>query len=211
MISNRNISSIIFDLGGVILNINPQLTIDRFEAIGFSKIEFFLDHYRSLGFLAEFQAGRISEQQFYDTIRKESGLDISNQLIKEAWNAMLLDYPLDRIAKIKELKKNYKLFLLSNTNIVHFQNFAFRVPGVTQLGDLFDNVYYSHEIELSKPNADAYQFVIEANNLNAETTLFLDDLPENIATAKELGIQTYWVANANLWPAEISTFLKDGV
>jgi len=207
MISNRNISSIIFDLGGVILNINPQLTVDRFKAIGFLGIEVFLDHYRSLGFMADFQAGRITESQFYDEIRKESGLEISNQLIKEAWNAMLLDYPLDRIAKIKELKKDYKLFLLSNTNVVHFQDFAFRVPGVSQLGDLFDSVYYSHEIEMSKPNAEAYKFVLEANNLDAETTLFLDDLPENIATAKELGIQTYWVTNANRWPDEISALL----
>jgi putative hydrolase of the HAD superfamily len=209
MISKRNISSIIFDLGGVILNINPQLTVDRFRAIGFSGIETFLDHYRSLGFMADFQTGRITESQFYDEIWKESGLVISNQVIKEAWNAMLLDYPLNRIAKIKELKKNYKLFLLSNTNIVHYQDFAFRVPSVSQLSDLFDDVYYSHEIEKSKPNADAYEFVLEANKLKAETTLFLDDLPENIATAKELGIQTYWVTNANLWPDEITSFLKE--
>lgn len=208
MISNRNISSIIFDLGGVILNINPQLTIDRFKAIGFSGIETFLDHCRSLGFLADFQAGRMTDSQFYETIRKESGIDMSNQLIKEAWNAMLLDYPLNRIAKIIELKKNYQLYLLSNTNVVHFHDFAFRVPGVSQLGDLFDNVYYSHEIAISKPNAEAYQFVLEANNLKAEATLFLDDLPENIATAKELGIQTYWVTNANEWPDEISTLLN---
>lgn len=207
MVSNSNISSIVFDLGGVILNIDPKRTIDQFRELGFNDIEQFLDHYRSKGFLAEFQSGKLNEQDFMEVIRGNIEIAVTEEQIRTAWNAMLLDYPINRIEKLQSLKKQYHLYLLSNTNIIHCQSFAGRVPGVEDISELFDAVYYSHEIGLSKPSEESFLYVLEANNLNPNQVLFLDDLPENIDSAKQLRMHTYLVKCADDWPNEIDNIL----
>jgi putative hydrolase of the HAD superfamily len=200
MTLNGTFSNIIFDLGGVILNIDPKQTVNQFKNIGFDDILNFLDYYRSRGFMADFQIGQISTGDFCDEIRKHSKIELSNDAIINAWNATLLDFPENRIMKLMELGKKYRIFLLSNTNIIHYHNFANRLPIVGSIDSIFEKVYYSHEIGLSKPDIAAYQHVLTQNGLKASETLFLDDLSENIEAAASIGMQTRQVTDADLWP-----------
>ncbi|MFT3740975.1 MAG: HAD family phosphatase [Breznakibacter sp.] len=193
------IRNIIFDLGNVVIDIDPQRTIDRFNEIGFQNVEAFLGHSRSMGFMADFQVGRMTERNFFDEVRRCAELSISDDLIKDAWNAMLLDYDVARVKKLMELKLSYRIFLFSNTNVTHFHNFADRVPLVGHMSNLFEKTFYSHEIGLAKPEPKAYKQVMELANINAGETIFFDDLPENVEAALTVGLKARLVEHPNQW------------
>ena len=113
--------------------------------------------------------------------------------IVEAWNALLLDFPKERIDLLKKIKTKYRTFLLSNTNSIHLKEFQERLhneQGV-YLEDLFEKAYYSHVVKLRKPNADIFNLVLKENDLMPSETLFIDDTASNFPEAEKMGIQTY--------------------
>lgn len=191
--------NIVFDLGNVLIDIDPQKTIQGFKSMGFANIEDFLGHSRSMGFMAKFQEGKISEADFFAQVRHYAGLDLSDGAIADAWNAMLLDYDVRRIEKLVALKDHYRLFLYSNTNITHYHNFAFRVPRMGDISQLFERTFYSHEIGLAKPGVDGFEHVLLQAGINAADTLFLDDLPENVQGAIQVGMAARLVEYPNQW------------
>lgn len=196
---DSNIRNIIFDLGNVVIDIDPQKTINAFKDMGFDNINEFLGHSRSMGFMAQFQEGKLLEDDFYNMVRQFAGKALTNWQIEQGWNAMLLNYNEKRIERLLELKKNYRTFLFSNTNIVHYRNFAFRVPIVGDIANLFEQTFYSHTLGLAKPHNEAYLQVLKIAGINAHQTLFLDDLPENIDAAKKSGIHARLVNTPNEW------------
>jgi putative hydrolase of the HAD superfamily len=113
--------------------------------------------------------------------------------VSEAWNAMLLDLPENRLAVIQSLKKEYSIYLLSNTNAIHISAIKKYLgeSAYTNFYNLFNKVYYSHEIGFRKPNKEAFQLILKENNLKANEVLFIDDSPQHIQGAKKLGIKTY--------------------
>jgi glucose-1-phosphatase len=130
---------------------------------------------------------------FYDDLRSATGLALTNEQIKDAWNALLLDFRPQSIAVLPQLKEKYELYLLSNTNEIHLQEFQHRYevwrPGHV-FDDLFDAAYYSHRIGHRKPNASAFEYVLQKHQLNAAETIFIDDSINNIEAAQQLGLQT---------------------
>jgi glucose-1-phosphatase len=195
----HQVRNIIFDLGNVLIDLDPKKTINAFKAMGFDQIESFQGHSRSMGFTALFQEGKMSETEFFDEVRRYSHSHLSNEAIAEAWNAMLLTYDERRIKRLIDLKKHYRLFLFSNTNVVHYHNFAFRVPIVGDIAKLFERTFYSHEIGLSKPSTQSFEHVLAQAGLKPHETLFLDDLPENIEGAINTGMQARLVESPNQW------------
>jgi putative hydrolase of the HAD superfamily len=130
---------------------------------------------------------------FYDEFRSTTNTTLSNDQIKDAWNALLLNFRNESINALPGLRNKYKLYVLSNTNEIHLQEFQKRFAiemNLSSFDDLFDATYYSHRIGFRKPNADAFQFVLEKHQLIAEETLFIDDSINNIETAQQLGLQT---------------------
>jgi putative hydrolase of the HAD superfamily len=182
-------TAIIFDLGGVILNLEPARTYDAFASIRTSKRR---PNEGSLPFFLEFEQGRISEMQFRDELRTLLNVAASDDLLDRSWNAMLLDLPPARLDLLAKLAKSRRIFLLSNTNSIHKRAFEQIIAdaGLTsRFISPFETLYYSHEIGMRKPDVEIYQYVLEQNHLRPEETIFVDDMKINIENARLLGIR----------------------
>lgn len=189
---HRSIKNIIFDLGGVLLNINYQLTEQAFIKIGLSNFNDVYSKAKQTDFFDQFETGKISADFFRNELKKHLPINITNQEINAAWNAMLLDLPKERVELLLKLKNNYRTFLLSNTNEIHID--AFEQIYTTHYGNdlfekLFERYYYSNRIGLRKPNINCFQHVIAENRLNPAETLFVDDSEQHIAGAIQCGLK----------------------
>ena len=189
----ENIKNIILDLGGVIINLNQQLTYDAFKKLFPSKYEKILIELESNNYLEKFETAEISKKEFISFFQKFD-TSIFDEKIITAWNKMLLDIPENRIQLIKSLAKKYNVYLLSNTNEIHYQyieNYAVQEFNVLSFKSIFKQVYLSHEIKLRKPNTAIFKYVLKEANLLRHETLFIDDTLEHINSAKQLGIKTH--------------------
>ena|SRR5258706_3991080 len=187
----RNIKNIIFDLGGVILNIDLGLTENALRELGINNLSNYLTRSSISSFFKEYETGKINDAEFVRSIQSLSAKAITEEEVIHAWNALLLDFPGERIQLLQNLKQKYRLFLLSNTNLIHYREFQRRIYSQTgrYLEDFFEKTYYSHTVGLSKPDAAIFQLVISENKLVPSETLFVDDTAANMVTAKEAGLQ----------------------
>jgi glucose-1-phosphatase len=192
MINNETkFDAIIFDLGGVIINLDIDRCYRAFEEksnLLSSVEEEFKAH---LGFFQDYERGLINDREFRSGLRQHFGIQGTDEEIDLAWKAMLLDIPADRIDLIRELGKKYRLFILSNTCQIHvnyFENEFAEANGAQGIWDLFERVYYSHETGFRKPQPEIYQKVLQENNLDPQRTVFIDDNFKNVESAKKLGI-----------------------
>ena len=139
----------------------------------------------------KYQTGKLDTEQFRNEIRKVAGAKMSDEEFDEAWNAMLVGIPNERTELLKVLSNRYKLYMLSNTSEMHvkvFEKMYLDAAGES-MHDVFDKIYYSHEIGLHKPDREAWEYVIKDAAILPEETLFLDDTIYNIKASKELGFQ----------------------
>lgn len=187
------IRNIIFDLGGVILNINFPMTVEAFRKLGIENIDEIYTGYVQNKFFDSFDRGLISESDFINELKSKIPESISDQQILDAWNSMLRDFPADRVELLKDLKVKYKLFMLSNTNSIHFSVYNKQLKdtfGISDLSQLFDKSYFSFQLGMRKPDLDIYNYVLENSRIIAGETLFIDDSVANIKAAEKLGIRT---------------------
>ena len=204
----KNIKAIIFDLGAVILNINYQNTIDTFSKLGVKKASTFYSKKKQANLFNQIETGHITAGKFLAELQKETS-NASIDQVSEAWNAMLLDLPENRLALIQSLKKKYSIYLLSNTNTVHIDAFKKKIGRVKwiEFCNLFDRIYLSHEIGLRKPNAAIFEYILKEQNLQAHEVFFIDDSAGHIESANKLGIKTHHLKNGE----EIATLFPDRV
>lgn len=191
----QHIKNIIFDLGGVILNIDFKKTEEAFKQLGLDNFSNHISQFHITDFFRQYETGQIDDDEFVKGIAGLMENPVESQQIIKAWNALLLDFPPERIELLKRLKKKYRLFLLSNTNSIHLKEFnqrLFNEYGV-YLEDLFEKAYYSHTAKLRKPEAAIYEMVLNENNLIPEETLFVDDTAANFPEAEKLGIRIHHV------------------
>jgi len=184
----EGIKNIIFDLGGVILNIDYQITVEAFKKLGIEDFEEIFSQYKQSTLSDGFETGRITELEFYEGIKTISGKDFTFEEYKNAWNALLLDLPKERINILKKLSKKYRLFLFSNTNETHYKEFVTKVE--SDFNTIFEKTYYSHQFGKRKPDSDSFLSILKENNLIIEETLFVDDSIQHIESANLLGIRT---------------------
>lgn len=192
------IKNIIFDLGGVLTNLDYHLTINAFKKLGFTNFDEMYTQFKANPLFAEFEKGNISTEQFYTEIKKISPVTLSNQQIDDAWNAMLLDFRTDTPAFLESLKPKYKLFLLSNTNDIHYRAFKkifTDAIGMDSIDVFFDKAYYSHFIHHRKPDEETYKWVLNDAGIIAVETFFIDDSYHNIDAAKNVGLHTHLLLN----------------
>jgi HAD superfamily hydrolase (TIGR01509 family) len=192
----KGIRNIIFDLGGVILNIDNKLTEEAFVKLGVKNFHEIFGHGHAASFVLEYEIGNITDEQFIAELRKISGLSVSDKEILDAWNRLLLDFPPERIQLLKELKEKYRLFLFSNTNALHVVELKQRHRDAfdnTELDDYFEKAYYSQMLGMRKPDIASFLKIIEENNLLPEETLFVDDALINIEGANAAGLKGYFL------------------
>jgi len=198
--SYNPIRNIIFDLGGVILNINPQLTVDEFRGLGWG--DFYEENKQSMAkeLFYQFEKGVSSPEAFREAVREQIKCELTDTAIDRAWGAMILDIPADRVRYLENLKKSYRIFLLSNTNEIHRIKFHkdFENAFGYSLYDLFERNFYSHEMGLRKPNPQIYIEALREAGVSAEETLFIDDMIENTEAAKSAGMKVLHIRPGTL-------------
>jgi len=198
--SVKTIRNIIFDLGGVILNINPLLTVEAFHKLGWN--DFYKGDNQSLNkeLFFNLEKGNSSPEAFRNMVRQMIDKQMTDDEIDLAWTAMILDIPADRVKYLEELKKNYRLYLLSNTNEIHRIKFhrSFREDFGYSFYDLFEHSFYSHKMGMRKPNPQIYLQALKEANLDPKETLFIDDIEENIDAAKTTGMKVLHIEPGTL-------------
>lgn len=188
----QGIKHIIFDLGGVILNIDYKRTEQAFTALGVKDFSSLYSQFNANPLFEDLETGRVENDAFVTAMLPYLPEGTTPEAITGAWNAMLLDFPLARLQLLQQLRQHYSLYLLSNTNAIHlaaFNAILQKSRGIPSLDEFFDKSYYSHQIGYRKPEREAYQVILDENNLQPAETLFIDDTLPNVEAARELGIQ----------------------
>ncbi|MBN2669727.1 MAG: HAD family phosphatase [Bacteroidales bacterium] len=206
LLKERNFKLLLFDFGGVLLNIDFNLSFEAFTQFGIKNLnEQFSQHVQN-NFFDDFEKGLIPPEALYSMVRASSNSLLDNAVVEKAWNALLLDIPKYRIDILLALKDRTRTCLLSNTNLIHYNSYRSeleRIHGFQSFNQIFHKAYFSHEIHCRKPDAIAYQYVLQQENIKPEQVIFFDDTQKNIDAAKQLGIQ------AVLWKNEYWTVLKE--
>jgi epoxide hydrolase-like predicted phosphatase len=202
------IKNIIFDLGGVIINLDIPKTIAEFNKLTHRPFEAIYTQLQQTPLFDDFDKGRITEEKFFEEIKRLLEAPVTNEQLRHAWNAMLLDFPLHRLELLKTLKTKYRLFLLSNTNETHITEFEKQLQltrGHKNLEPFFEKVYYSCRINMRKPDTEIFELVLNENNLKPRETLFLDDSPQHIEGALKTGIRAHFLVKEK----EFGALLKE--
>jgi len=191
------IKNIIFDLGGVIIDIHFDKTIDAFASLNPVKEEWIRAQALKNEIFLKHETGKMDDETFIHHLKGYLEVEVSSWGLIRAWNAMLGLIPEQRIEAVLQLKKDYKTFLISNTNQIHIDDINLTLekqyPKVKNLENLFEKVYYSHKVGKRKPNFDIFEQVVQENGLKIEETLFLDDTLDNIEAAKKFGFPTFHI------------------
>jgi glucose-1-phosphatase len=187
------IKNILFDFGGVFLQVDYKRTEQAFINAGITNFHDLYSQQSASPLFEDLETGKIDEKNFYQQLRQTSGVDLSDETIMRCWNSILGEYYPAAIEKAKQLKEYYRLFLFSNTNIIHykcFMNIYHEQFGKDDFNDLFGKVYYSHEVGVRKPYPESYTWVLKDAEISAAETLFIDDTKSNIEGAEKVGLQT---------------------
>ena len=193
MINFVNIRNVIFDLGGVLVEISHQRCVDEFQKIINSSSNKKIETILKLDIFNKIETSSISETKFRDVLRENIKSEVSNDVLNNVWNKMLVAFNKEAIEVVEEVAKQKRVFLLSNTNIIHWRKFnkMFEADtGGRNFGSLFEKTYYSYELKMRKPNSNIFKYVLKDADLKPQETLFIDDTLENIKTAEQLGMIT---------------------
>ena len=194
------IQNIIFDLGGVILNLDMSKTVEAFTRLGWKDADWRGISQSGYLIFENLETGEDTIEQFRKGIRKMLPGNPADSEIDFAWNAMLIDFPSGIIDYLIDLKSRYKLYIFSNTNELHLKRFRdifFNSYGYP-FDNLFDGTYYSHEIGDRKPNPGAFLAVMKDASLIPSETLFVDDLKANTDAAMQLGLNVLHIQAGTL-------------
>lgn len=189
----NKIKNIIFDLGGIFLNIDYALTEQAFIKLGATNFPALYTQHHANDLFESLETGKITPNAFCEGLRKATSTTLSNDEIFTAWNAMLLDFPIERLDWLQQIKQRYNVYLYSNTNQIHYDAFiqiANAAIGNNTFNNCFIKAYYSHEFGLRKPYATSYTAILKEQNMLAQETVFIDDTLKNIQGAQQAGLQT---------------------
>lgn len=186
-----NIRNILFDLGGVVLDIDVQATLRQFYEMGFPPDLLQYPLNMSTDLFYRYETGRLDTESFRNAIRKKTGLGFTDRSFDKAWNAMILGIPAERTRLIRRLGERYDLYMLSNTSELHVQVFEqmYLESAGIRMEDAFKKLYYSYRIGCHKPDHEAWEYVVRDAGITPEETLFLDDNIHNIKASQELGFR----------------------
>ena len=190
-----NISTLIFDFGGVLIDLDMNQSILNFKKLGVENVENYLSNFGQSGFFMQLEKGKISADEFRSEIRKMTVNTITDKEIDDAWNALLVRIPSEKLDIVYELRKKYRVIMLSNTNAIHFPYaertfFSYKNRGIDEY---FDKCYRSYDMKMAKPDAEIFEAILSQEQVAANQCLLLDDGPKNIEQAQKLGFQTYFV------------------
>ena len=190
---DKNIKNIVFNLGGVLVDLDFRSAINGLQEAGFANVKEQLQAFDRGGIFQKFELGEVNADEFRTAIRENSTVTLTDEEVDTLWNLMLLEIPREKLELILELRGKYMVYLLSNTNPIHWDYVcknAFNYRGF-RVNDYFEETFLSFEMHLAKPDKAIFEKVLEEANLLPEETLFIDDSEANCQAAEELGIHTH--------------------
>lgn len=188
------IKNIVFDLGGVLLDIDYQRSIDAFEELGIEHFEKMFSQTHANELFEKLEKGEVGEDDFYAAIETRIKGPVTREEMEAACNALILQFRIESLGFLQKFAAKYNLYLLSNTNSIHlrfFKDLFTRQTGKPSLDAYFRKAWYSHEIGFRKPGAEIFEFILQEGSLLAAETLFIDDTLGNIETAQSMGFKTH--------------------
>jgi putative hydrolase of the HAD superfamily len=206
-----DIETIIFDFGGVIIDIDPQITINEFAKLSARKLD--EDQTQELinNIIRKFEKGILTPEVFRKKLKEFLHIEnATDQEVDDAWNALLFDIPGKRIKSIEKAKEHYQILLLSNSNEIHYDLYVRDLQlrfGYREFDELFHKAYFSFDLHMAKPDSEIFEFLIHQHSLNRAKTLFIDDTEENLLIAHKLGLSTYQMKK----PEKVRNLFEDGV
>lgn len=193
--SLNGVRNLMFDLGGVIIDLDRQRCVDALVVLGDFHADELLGLSMQKGEFMKLEEGKISATDFYNEMRRRIGRPVSDNEITDAINELLIGIPVERLRLLRELKQHFKVILLSNTNSIMFDTKiadCFAQEGLS-VSHYFDDIFLSYRLKACKPHADIFEKVIAQAQIIPEETLFFDDSQQNLDTAAALGFKTYLV------------------
>ena len=190
---DKNIKNIVFDLGGVLVDLDFKAAINGLQKAGFANVKEQLQSFDREGIFQKFELGEMTAEEFRTAIRENSTVTLTDEEIDALWNAMLLEIPREKLELILDLRGKYMVYLLSNTNSIHWDYVcknAFNYRGF-RVKDYFEETFLSYEMHLAKPDKAIFEKVLQDANLLPEETLFIDDSEANCKVAEEVGIHAH--------------------
>ena len=190
---DKNIKNIVFDLGGVLIDLDLKSAINGLQKAGFTNVKEQLQAFDREGIFQKFELGEISADEFRASIRENSNVSLTDEEVDSLWNLMLLEIPREKLELILDLRSKYMVYLLSNTNSIHWDYVcknAFNYRGF-RMDDYFEETFLSYEMHLAKPDKAIFETMLNDANLLPEETLFIDDLEANCKAAEEVGIHAH--------------------
>lgn len=189
----KGIEHIVFDLGGVLLNIEPEISFREFRRLNLMDENKFKELFIDQNLLFDLETGKVDDVLFRNRIRDYASKTVTDAEIDHAWNALLLDFPKTRYSMLCELRKKCGVYLLSNTNVIHYKSYSAQFERVYQRSfeSLFDRLFLSYEMGFRKPDLQIFEKMMLQGNLKSENILFIDDTFENVEAAINSGIQAF--------------------
>ena len=190
---DKNIKNIVFDLGGVLIDLDFKSAINGLQKAGFANVKEQLQAFDREGIFQKFEVGEISADEFRAAIWENAIVTLTDTEINNLWNLMLLEIPREKLELILDLRSKYMVYLLSNTNSIHWDYVcknAFNYRGF-RVNDYFEETFLSFEMHLAKPDKAIYKKMLNDANLLPEETLFIDDSEANCKAAAEVGIHAH--------------------
>jgi putative hydrolase of the HAD superfamily len=203
------INNVVFDLGGVIITLDRQQAVERFERMGLKAVDELLDVYEQQGIFLELETGQIDAERFRCKLSEMVGKEVTTEEVVAGWLGFMREVPQHKLDYIEELRKRYRVFLLSNTNpiVMEWTESSDFCPAGRPLSSYFDGVYTSYRMGITKPNAGIFLRMMEDAGIQANETLFVDDGIRNIETAARLGMHTYLAKNGEEWRPDVEAIL----
>lgn len=190
---DKKIKNLVFDFGGVLIDLDRQRCLDNFERLGMPDVPAMLDVCHQQGFFLQHEKGLIDAAEFRERIREQIGKPVTDTEIDAAWNSFLVGIPSYKLDMLLELRQHYVVYLLSNTNDIHWEwsvKHAFHYKSF-HVEDFFEEIFLSYEMKMAKPDKEIFQCLLEKTGIDPQETFFIDDSEANCLMAQSLGISTY--------------------
>ena len=201
------IKNLVFDFGGILVGLDKHRCIAALNSIGAFEISVYVDECRQEDLFHDLEMGHISVPEFCDEVRRKSPrCHATDEQIAWAWGELLTGIPLHKLKMLENLKQHYRLFLLSNTNVIHWErsvNEFFR-DHEWGINDFFERLFLSYEMGMVKPDTEIFSTMLDDAGLKAEETLFIDDSAANCAAAAALGINVLHDKEGEKWVKMLS-------
>ncbi len=198
-----HIKNIVFDLGGVLCGLDAERCIRAFHQIGAGEVAVYVEEHRVEDLFLQSELGYITTEEFCEEVRRITQRPIDDEKIVWAWNELLTGITPERRQAVLELSKKYRLFILSNTNDMHWKKWEasslLPLKGEVFKDGVFEKAFLSYELHLGKPSHEIFEAVLRQADIKADETLFIDDSLKNCEAAQALGIHTYHNQHINDW------------